>query len=438
MKKTRITLAALAAVPFFAACEEMGQETAESGSGNYAVCYASESTGFIMQVEDIGSGSIDGTQAINSRIEFTGNRDFIPVNDTYLYNINYASKSSDGTDTYSTSFALGPDGSLSKRSDFNLEGDVKSRGVIGKYVLGCSSLSSDGIYERIKVVDSETQAVVNNNGRIYTDRTTEVGTLIGEDYQFSDICRYGDYVLVSYTSVLEREGKTTFTNLARNTYIGVYTFDPSDPEYEYLKFQNLIVRKSEEHPGEPAGQISGNSSSRVETGIEPVDNGDIYLFVQGNRSNRDGDTSLPPCTVLRISKSGMDNGKPVAIDDDYYVDLGKAGAGEYRLWRSYYLGGTRFCLQFFTDPGETGAKATHSRFGIFDYESKTLTWVSGAPEDITDVSLLYLIEKDKNRVTFGMETASMKPALYSIYADGTMKRGLEVNAESIEGVALLK
>ena len=74
MKKTRITLAALAAVPFFAACEEMGQETAESGSGNYAVCYASESTGFIMQVEDIGSGSIDGTQAINSRIEFTGNR----------------------------------------------------------------------------------------------------------------------------------------------------------------------------------------------------------------------------------------------------------------------------------------------------------------------------------------------------------------------------
>ena len=248
----------------------------------------------------------------------------------------------------------------------------------------------------------------------------------------------GDYVLVSYTSVLEREGKTTFTNLARNTYIGVYTFDPSDPEYEYLKFQNLIVRKSEEHPGEPAGQISGNSSSRVETGIEPVDNGDIYLFVQGNRSNRDGDTSLPPCTVLRISKSGMDNGKPVAIDDDYYVDLGKAGAGEYRLWRSYYLGGTRFCLQFFTNPGETGAKATHSRFGIFDYESKTLTWVSGAPEDITDVSLLYLIEKDKNRVTFGMETASMKPALYSIYADGTMKRGLEVNAESIEGVALLK
>ena len=390
-----------------------------------------------MQVADITQGTLDGTQNTNNRQEVTGNRDYIPVGYSCLYDINYASKSSDGTDTYSTSFALDELGMLKKRSDFNLEGDVKARGVVGKYVIGCSSLTNNGIYERVKIVDTETQAVVDNNGRINSDRTTEVGELIGEDFQFSDICEYGDYVLVGLTSVSEREGKTTYTMLAKNTYIGVYKLDATDPDKEYLKFQHLIVRRSEDYPGQPAGQISGNSSSRVETGIEPVDNGDIYLFCQGNRANKEGDTELPPSTVMRISRDRMSQGMPVEIDEDYYVDLSQAGAGEYRLWRSYYLGGTRFCLQFFTNPGETGAKVTHNRFAVFDVESKSFAWVTGCPEDITDVALLYMIEKDKQSVTFGVETASQRPALYTITADGKMTRGLEVVAETIEGVARL-
>lgn len=436
MKKTAF-VPAFAAMLSVLACDNSNSPETVPGSGKYAVCYTSgENLGYMMQVADIYSGSIDGTQVANSRQEVTGNRDYIPVNGKYLYNINYASQGSDGTDTYSSSFMLSPEGTLVKRSDFNLEGDVKSRGVVGKYIIGCSSLTNDGVYERVKVVDSETQAVVANDGRIEAGLESEVGRLIGEEYQFSDICQYGDYVLVGYNTVSEREGKTTYTMLARNTYIGVYRLDPSDPDREFLKFENLIVRKSEDFPGEPAGQIKGNSSSRTETGIEPVDNGDIYLFVQGNRGNKEGDTSLPPCTVLRISKGNMQDGRPVAIDEDYYVDLGQAGAGGYRLWRSYYLGGSKFCLQHFTVEGDTSGKSTRTRFSIFDVETKEFKWVTGVNfEDITDVSLLYLIEDGK--VTFGVETRDRKPALYTISSDGVMTRGLEVNAEGIEGVARL-
>ncbi|MCQ7029955.1 hypothetical protein MRO55_25970, partial [Escherichia coli] len=67
------------------------------------------------------------------------------------------------------------------------------------------------------------------------------------------------------------------TDLDNNFYLGVYKFDPTDADKEYLKYQSMIVRKSEDHPGKEAGQIKGNSRSRTETGIEVV--GDkIYLF----------------------------------------------------------------------------------------------------------------------------------------------------------------
>lgn len=44
----------------------------------------------------------------------------------------------------------------------------------------------------------------------------------------------------------------------KQPYLGVYEFDPTDADKEYLKYQNMIVRKSEDHVGEEAGQIKGN------------------------------------------------------------------------------------------------------------------------------------------------------------------------------------
>ena len=99
---------------------------------------------------------------------------------------------------------------------------------------------------------------------------------------------------------------------------------------------------------------------------------------------------------MRISGNSIQNGKPVAIDDDYYVNLTEV-TGHY-MWKCFYIGGKKF-----------------------------------------DIALAYAADTDNNTITFEVETTdSQLPALYTIGKDGVAKRGMEVDTESIKGVSLLK
>ena len=262
----------------------------------------------------------------------------------------------------------------------------------------------------------------------------------------TDIAEFGDYVLLSYsTKHLVKDGasgakaKATYsTDLANNLYLGVYEFDPTDADKEYLKYQNMIVRKSEDHVGEEAGQIKGNLRSRTETGIEVLGD-EIYLFCQGSK-NSGKDYPDVPSAVLRISGNSIQNGKPVAIDDDYYVNLTEV-TGHY-MWKCFYIGGNKFCLQLYTEKGTAGfVEGSHKAFGIFDVKTEQYTPVTGLPDAdlIYDIALAYAADTDNNTITFEVETTdSQLPALYTIGKDGVAKRGMEVDTESIKGVSLLK
>lgn len=443
----------------FAACSDDNTVPVPPGGGNlspdgyaYVVCYNSGdqgNSGYMMQVDDISQGSLDGTQNANNRQEVTGNQDYVSVNDLYLYNFNYASHGADGTSTVSESWALSDDGLVTKRNEINMSGDVKSRAVVGKYVVSGSSQckEKDGLnkmYERIRIVDSESEAVITANGRLETSKYDGAwGETIGENYMFSDIAAYGDVVLVSFTTKQEDKAKGGTTNLAGNLYLGVFELDVNDKEgNEYLHPRRLIVRRSADHPGREAGQIAGNSQSRTETGIEPVDNGDIYLFCQGNKADAAEGSAYYPSAVLRISGSNIADGVPQAIDDDYYVNLRELSGG-YQLWRTYYLGGSKFCLQMYNQPYDpaTNDNGSAHRFAIFDAVGQTFQWVTGDFDEakVTGIGLLHMIEKEKGSITFGIETADRRPALYTITADDArIVRGLEVNAEGISGVARLK
>lgn len=261
-----------------------------------------------------------------------------------------------------------------------------------------------------------------------------------------DIAEFGDYVLLSYsTKHLVKDGATGAkakasysTDLANNLYLGVYKFDPTDADKEYLKYQNMIVRKSADHVGKEAGQIKGNLRSRTETGIEVVGD-EIYLFCQGSKNS--GKTAPDvPSAVLRISGNNIQDGKPVAIDDNYYVDLTDV-TGHY-IWKCFYIGDNKFCLQLYTQAGTAGfEEGSHKTFGIFDVKTTQYTPVTGLPnaDVINDIALAYAADTDNNTITFEVETTdSQLPALYTISKDGTATRGMEVDTESIQGVSLLK
>ena len=441
----------------FAACSDDLNDGGSGGGGSqggdgvadgysYVVASSSGELGYLQQVDDIAGGMLDATQNTNNRIVVEGNMDFVQVGG-YLLNMNYAAHSSDGISTLSYSYEIA-DGALTRRSPMDLEGDVKARGTYGEqYLIGASSqddTSNDCYYERIKIVDVKGQKVINNNGRITLDKNSDEYKAVGEFVQFSDIAQFGDYVLVSYTTKQEtpsedaaaqqtRKPSTTTTQRAKNTYVGVYAFDPADSEKEYLKFKGLL--KAEAKDGVEYGQIRGNSASRTETGIEPLDDGSaIYYFCQGGSSNK-GESTVAPSVLLRTSGSNIQNGMPVAFDD-FRVDLLEKTGG-YFVWRVYYLGGTKFCLQLFTDKGvSTGKGVAHSRFGIYDVSDNSYKEVTGInPADIEDVALCVLVEKDKGTVTFAMQPTTGKAFLCTIDSTGEAKRGLEVNAESISGIA---
>lgn len=436
MKKT-FGLVGLGILAFgLSACDESNSvDPNNNGSGSvkeqYVVCYSSGSSGYLMQVDDITSGKLDGTQNTNNRQQVTGNRDYVQVGYDYLYNINYASQGANGVSTISTSWELGADNQLQQRADLDLSGDVKSRGLWGKYIIGASSLTKDETsYERIKIIDTENDRVVNNNGSINTT-AGEFDPAIPEHVSFSDIAPYGDYLLMALRTKNSTE-KSAVSELMSNTYVAVYKYDGNAEAN--LELQKVIIRESTAN--EPAGQIRGNRKSRTETGIEPVDNGDIYLFCQSVDTPAEG-FSQPPAAVLRISGANIQNGMPVAIDKDYYCNIQELAEG-HRVWKSFYMGGTTFCLQMYTEKGdEKTSSSTKLKFAIFDAATKNFKWVTGVPATISDVALPVLIEREKDRVVFAITTTDQNPALYTVSKDGQMIRGLEIVAEAIEGVAKL-
>ena len=314
---------------------------------------------YLQLTSDPTKGTIDPTNK-NGRMSFdASNPDFVNYNNEILIGMNYPSQG--GTAGPSQAWKL-VDGQLVEHgSRLQLDGDVKARCFFNDYLLGLSDQATDNDHtSRVKFIKVSDFSSVTTNGVLDCDdsskepasqMTSQYGN---EAWGVGDMAQYGDYVLLAYTTKhtvqdnnYQRAKASYGTDLDKNFYLGVYKFDPTDADKEYLKFQNMIIRKSEDHVGQEAGQIKGNSRSRTETGIEVVGD-NIYLFCQGGKNFRSGNMEVPSA-VLRISGSNIQSGKPVAIDNDYYVNLNDKTGNRY-LWRCYYLGDNKFCLQLFTNP----------------------------------------------------------------------------------------
>lgn len=456
MKRRPFYLFALTAAAFsLAACSSDDTVTdnpdnpgGEIADMQYVVMSGSgESTGAYLQLcADATTGTIDPANP-NGRIFFSGNNpDFVNWNNDMLIGMNYPSQGGSSSDYITKAWKLVGGQLTPFGNGVALDGDVKARGIYKNYLIGLSDQTGDGHYERVKYIDLSTFSSAVVDGVIDCDDMTKEPTNLfeGEAWGVGDVAEYGDYVLLAYntkhTYADGTRAKATYsTDLADNLYLGVYTFDPADPDKEYLKYQNTIVRKSADHPGKEAGQIKGNSRSRTESGIEVVGD-DIYLFCQSIVTNYGQTDPQMPSAVLRISGSNIQDGKPVGIDDDYYVNLTSL-TGHY-LWRCYNIGDGKFCLQLFTEEGAAGVtEGSHKAFGIFDVTTGTYTAVTGLPEAslINDIALACAVNTDDHTITFEIDTTDGQlPALYTISADGKAVRGTEVNAESITGVSLLK
>ena len=438
-----------------------GEAPISIGNKMFAVMSSSsEATGvYIQTVPNVDKDSVlDATTNTSNRIFSAGNNsDFVNFNGKYLVNLCYPSKGGSTSDYITRAYKVEDGKMVEHGNGLAFDGDFKARGFFKNYLIGVSATTTtDGRYaERVKFVDMDgfNKAVVD--GILLRDDAKSGPTteLEGEIWDVNEIAEYGDYVLVGYspqtTTLINPDNPKGgyVTRLSNNFYLGVYKFDPNDADKEYLKYQSTIVRKSADHSGKEAGQIRSNLRARTENSIKVVD-GKIYIFAQGTAKNSDVAYPEVPSALLRISGDNIQNGKPVGIDDDFYVNLTEKTGGYY-LWRTYYLGDGKFCFQLFSVAGAEGTvssktnalAATHKRFGIYDLASNTFKMVSGMPEpeNISDIALAYALDEDKHTISFEVQaTDGSKPTIYTINSDGTAVKGLQVNTESMEGVSFLK
>ena len=440
--------------------ETGGNQTA-IGNRMYAVMSSSgDNTGvYIQTVSNVTKDSLlDATTNTSNRIFSEGtNSDFVNFNGKYLINLCYPSKGGSTSDYITRAYEVEDGKMVEHGTGLAFDGDFKARGFFKDYLIGVSATTTaDGRYaERVKFVDVDDFGKAVVDGILLRDDAKSGPTteLEGEIWDVNEIAEYGDYVLVGYspqtTTLINPDNPKGgyVTKLSNNFYLGVYKFDPNDADKEYLKYQSTIVRKSADHPGKEAGQIRSNMRARTENSIKVVD-GKIYIFAQGTAKNSDVAYPETPSALLRISGNNIQDGKPVGIDDDFYVNLTELTGGYY-LWRTYYLGDNKFCFQLFSVAGAEGTvssktdaqAATHKRFGIYDLANNTFKMVSGMPEpeNISDIALAYALDQDNHTISFEVQlTDGSKPTIYTINSDGTVVKGLQVKTESMGGISFLK
>lgn len=408
MKKNSLFFALAAALFAFSACskdDKVGPTKPEvTEDYQYVIAASSGENSYLVQTNSIDEGSINvqGGQAI----QVVGDRSWYFYKDFAAYSFVYAQ----GDPGKTSSFILDNEGQLKARKEIGLEKSLQVRGVYNDYIYAAfSSRSYTDPVATFYKIDTKTEIVSTE-----IPVNTENFTGNSEMAYFTDIAQYGEYVLAGVRTIKAAVdgGSWTDTDFADSTFVAVL-----DKDFNVKK----VIR---DHGR--TGQVLGMAKSNGETGIEVVDNGDVYVFASA--ANGPGISS----GVLKINKGTLE------FDEDYFFDISEASGG-HKLWRVYFVGDNKFVMQLYTKPGQEGVTdGTITKFAVVDVVNKSFDWVeSGVPSDILEIGTP-LIDKENKRVVFPIATSSAHPHLYSVKIDSKiMTKGIEVIAEGIKGIGKL-
>jgi len=404
-KKHNIFLLALGSMLLtFSACskdDNNGPEIPADGDYQYVIAASSGENSYLVQTDNIDGGSIRA----QGGVQVLGNRSWYFYNDFAAYSFIY----SQGDPGKTSSFVLNDKGLLTPRKELGLNKSIQTRGVYNEYIYAAfSSRASTDPVATFYQINTKTEAV---SSEISVNTKNFTGN--GEMAYFTDIAQYGEYVLAGVRTIKAGAdgGTWTDTDFADSTFVAVFNKD-------------LSVKTIIRHGGR-TGQILGMSKSNGETGIEVVDNGDVYVFASATSS------ATAHSGVLKINKGDL------AFDKEYFFDISEASGG-HKLWRVYYVSDNKFVLQMYTNPGQEGVTdGTITDFAVVDVVNKTFDKVTGIPADINEIGTP-LIDKEENRVVFPIETSSGSHLYIVNPSNKTMTKGIEVVAEGIKGIGKLK
>ncbi|QDO94457.1 DUF4374 domain-containing protein [Formosa sediminum] len=357
-KNQILSFIALSALLSFSACssdDSSGDTGGDDGDGvvgtsKYIVTASSGENDYLVASDDIDAGTVidaTGTSAVQS----PGTRIWESFGEEVLYGFLY-----NGADaSTSASYIMDESGNIVKRNELALDVSIHTRGVVNDDII---LVYSDRLRDTTIVqhayfytVDSQTDA--SQEYSLVTDDLLEEGEIA----YFTDVAEYEDKIILGARSINSSSFSSDYYN---STYVVVLNDD-------------FTVDQVIKDTGR-TGSVSSQKYSQGDTGLEVVDNGDLYVFSAAQTDYDSAASSTIPSGVLKI------NAGTYAFDDDYFFNVTEASGG-YNLFRSYYMGGTTFILAMY--PG-TNDDATFGidadRFAVVDVATQSFTWVTGFPE----------------------------------------------------------
>jgi len=381
--------------------------TSPKADEQYIVMATDSENTYLLSTEDISEGSLSPNG--NNSTQVIGTPSWYFAKDIAAYGFIYRQ----GDPGTTQSFALDENANLEARNEINLTVSIQSKGMIDDEIyVEFSSRNYEEPVATFYKINPITQAV---EGPIVINTDEIVDN--GEYAYITDITGYNDKVLIAFRTIKagsdggEETDDLFDSEYNDHTYVGVFNKD--------LELEKVIEDQGR------TGIIAGQLRSAAETGIEVVENGDIYAFSSAL------DAENVPSGILKINSDELE------FDENYFFNISEASGG-YKLYRTYYVGNHNFVLRMFSEPNVSSASPDDSRnkFAVVNVENQTFSWVENIPQGILSIGEPY-VDKTNNQVTFPIETNGY-PTLYNIDVNtAEMTPGLEIQAEEVTAIGKL-
>ncbi len=392
---------------------EIPEDTTSVSFSKYVIVATSEDNDYLVSGSSI---AIDSTYdaTTTDALQSVGNSFWTFVDDKVAYGFLYNSTEAGTTGSY----ILNEDGEVELRNEIGLEVSVHTKGLVNDKLV-------------VAYTDRLRDTTVSNNAYFYEiDPETDASTLytvvtndmleVGEAGYLTDIAEYEGYLIAGARSI---NGPSFTSEYLNNTYVVVFNSDYSVKQ----------VIKDEGRTGFVAGQ----KYSQGLTGLEVVEDGDLYVFSSGQTNYVVADSIIIPSGILKI------NAGEFAFDEDYFFNITEASEG-YNLFRTYYMGGTTFVLKMYPGIGSSATFGVNAdRFAVVDVATESFTWVSNFPtasgvEDDPFVVGEPYADTANNRLLVPVTTSANKNYVYAIDASSALTTQLsQVVAEGVSAMGML-
>lgn len=235
----------------------------------------------------------------------------------------------------------------------------------------------------------------------------------GERAHFTGVFKVGNEVYAPYYCIKGVTNAIFHSDYSDSTWVAVFS-------YPDLKLQRVIKDNRTSYIGYYFAQ----------SGLEEVENGDVYAFSTATLGGDGVVASTKPSAAIRIKKGAT------GFDQTYFFNIQEKSGGHH-LYNARYLGNNKFFLTMYSEKSVT--TGTYS-FAIVNVVDQSFTWVTGMPkpEEIAAIGRLPYVSEDGKTIAWGITTKTENPHIYIVdVATATAKKGLEVQAGGITAVGRL-